>query len=38
MAMHEPGAGIVRFEGDDDVAVCGEEDHVAAGRIVPFEV
>ena len=30
VAMHEPRAGVVGFEADDEEANCGEESHVAA--------
>ena len=38
MAMHEPGTGIVRLEGDDDVAITGEEDNVTAGKVCVVEL
>ena len=38
MAMHKPGTGIVGFEGDDDVAITGEEDNVPAGRVLVREI
>lgn len=36
VAMYHPGAGVVRFEGDDEIAVGGEEGHVPAWGV--FEV
>lgn len=38
VAVYQPGARVVRFEGDDDEAVGGEEDDVAAWGVVEFEV
>ena len=38
MAMHEPGAGIVRLEGQDEPAPCREHGHVAADRVVRLEI
>lgn len=38
VAVREPGARVVGAEGDDDVAVVGEEDDVAAGRVGEFGV
>lgn len=38
MAMQEPGARIVGFEGDDEVAACGEKGDVSAGRVVKVHV
>lgn len=36
VAVQEPGAGVVGFEGDDDEAAGGEENHVSTGGV--FEV
>ena len=38
MAVHEPGARVVGFESDDDIAAPGHEDDVAAGWVVEFQV
>ena len=38
VAMQHPGAGVVRFEGDDEIAVGREEGHVPAWGIVEFEL
>ncbi len=38
MAMQQPGAGVVGFEGDDEVAARGEKGDVSAGRIVEIHV
>lgn len=34
MTVDEPGAGVVRLEGDDNITVGGEQDDVAAGWVV----
>lgn len=34
VAVHEPGAGVVGLEGDNHVAAVGQQDDVAAGRVV----
>ena len=38
MAMQEPGARVVGFEGDDEVATCGEKGNVSAGRVIEVHV
>ena len=38
MAVQQPGAGVVGFEGDDEVAACGEKSDVSAGRVVEVHV
>ncbi len=35
--MHEPGARVVRWEGDNDPAAAGEEGHVSAVWVVECE-
>ena len=37
VAVQEPDARIVGFEGDGDVAGAGEEGDVAAGRVLVVE-
>ena len=37
VAVHEPHARIVRFEGDDQEAARGEEGHVPARGVVVLE-
>lgn len=38
VTMQQPGTRVVRFEGDDDVAMGWEQDHVSAGRILQLEL
>ncbi len=38
VAMDEPCTGVVRFEGNRDEAVAGEEDHVSARWVVELGV
>lgn len=38
MAVDQPRPRVVGFERDDHVAVHGQQDHVAAGRVDEFEV
>lgn len=38
MAVHEPGAGVVRLEGQDEPATRGEHGHVAADGVVGLEI
>ena len=38
VAVHDPGARVVEAEGDDGVAVLGQEDDVPSGRVVGGEV
>ena len=38
VAMHEPGARIVRFESNNGVTVRGQKDNVAARGIIPGKV
>lgn len=37
VAVDEPGAGVVRLEGDDDVAARGEQHDVAAGGVADVQ-
>ena len=37
VAVHEPGAWVVGFEGDDDVASRGEQNDVAASGVADVE-
>ena len=38
VAVHEPAARVVGLEGDDDEALRGQEDDVAARRVVELQV
>ena len=38
MAMQQPGARIVGFEGDNEVAACRQKGDVSAGWIVEVQV
>lgn len=38
VAVCEPQAGAVGSEGDDGVAICGQEDDVPAWRVIELEV
>lgn len=37
MAVHQPGAGVVRLEGDDGPATCGEHGDVTARGVLAVE-
>ena len=37
VAVQEPGARVVGFEGEDEIAVLGQERHVAARRVVDVQ-
>lgn len=37
VAVYEPGAGVVGLEGDDDIAICWEENYVATRWVVQIQ-
>lgn len=37
VAVQEPGARVVGFEGEDEVSVCGQQGHVAARGVVEVQ-
>lgn len=38
VTVHQPGAGVVSLEGDDDEAVLRQQHNVSARGIVQFQV
>jgi hypothetical protein len=37
MAMHQPSAGVVRFKGKHEIALCRKRSSVSADRVVSFQ-